>query len=131
MKQLQKKHSPTRSECMKLDKTNAYCANAAMKNIKNDGKNINKTTMTTKIENTLELCGCEDEEITLANGFEDAFLGIASQFNRRFAVYDRAKCIEILAKDMSYDEAEEYFQFNVEGAWVGESTPAFMCFERE
>jgi hypothetical protein len=87
--------------------------------------------MTTKIENTLELCGCEDEEILLANGFEDAFLGIASQFNRRFAVYDRAKCIEILAKDMSYDEAEEYFQFNVEGAWVGENTPAFMCFERE
>ena len=87
--------------------------------------------MTTKIENTLELCGCEDEEIILANGFEDAFLGIANQFNRRFAVYDRAKCIEILAKDISYDEAEEYFQFNVEGAWVGENTPAFMCFERE
>ena len=87
--------------------------------------------MTTKIENTLDYCGCEDEEILLADGFEDAFLGIASQFNRRFAVYDRAKCIEILAKDMSYDEAEEYFQFNVEGAWVGENTPAFMCFEKE
>ena len=85
---------------------------------------------TTKIQNTIDSCGCEDQEITLANGYEDAFVGIATQFNNTFAVYDRAKCIDILAKDMSYDEAEEYFQFNVEGAWVGESTPAFICFER-
>jgi len=31
---------------------------------------------------------------------------------------------------MSHDEAEEYFQFNVEGAYVGKNTPAFICFER-
>ena len=86
---------------------------------------------TTKIQNTIDSCGCEDQEITLANGYEDAFVGIATQFNRTFAVYDRSKCIDILAKDMSHDEAEEYFQFNVEGAWVGESTPAFICFERD
>lgn len=85
---------------------------------------------TTKIQNTIESCLCEDQEIQLADGFEDAFVGIATQFNRTFAVYDRAKCIEILAKDMSHDEAEEYFQFNVEGAYVGENTPAFICFER-
>lgn len=85
---------------------------------------------TTKIQNTIESCLCEDQEIQLADGFEDAFVGIATQFNRTFAVYDRVKCIEILAKDMSHDEAEEYFQFNVEGAYVGENTPAFICFER-
>lgn len=85
---------------------------------------------TTKIQNTIESCLCEDQEIQLADGFEDAFVGIATQFNRIFAVYDRAKCIDILAKDMSHDEAEEYFQFNVEGAYVGENTPAFICFER-
>jgi hypothetical protein len=85
---------------------------------------------TTKIQNAIDSCLGEDQEITLATGYEDAFVGIATQFNRVFAVYDRAKCIDILAKDMSYDEAEEYFQFNVEGAYVGESTPAFICFER-
>jgi hypothetical protein len=85
---------------------------------------------TTKIQNAIDSCLSEDQEITLATGYEDAFVGIATQFNRVFAVYDRAKCIDILAKDMSYDEAEEYFQFNVEGAYVGESTPAFICFER-
>lgn len=85
---------------------------------------------TTKIQNTIESCLCEGQEIQLADGFEDAFVGIATQFNRTFAVYDRAKCIDILAKDMSHNEAEEYFQFNVEGAYVGENTPAFICFER-
>jgi hypothetical protein len=85
---------------------------------------------TTKIQNTIDSCLCEDQEIQLADGYEDAFVGIATQFDRTFAVYDRAKCIDILTKDMSYDEAEEYFQFNVEGAYVGENTPAFLCFER-
>jgi hypothetical protein len=70
----------------------------------------------------------DDEEITLADGFEDAFLGVARQFGKPFAIYDREKCIDILVNrdGMSPEEAEEYFQFNVEGAWVGENTPAFL-----
>jgi len=68
----------------------------------------------------------EDETILLADGFESAFIGIARQFNTAFAVYDRDKCIEILTENMSYEEAEEYFQYNVEGAYVGENTPAFL-----
>lgn len=84
----------------------------------------------TKIQNTIDSCLCEDQEIQLADGYEDAFVGIATQFDRTFAVYDRAKCIETLMKGMSHDEAEEYFQFNVEGAYVGKNTPAFICFER-
>jgi len=69
----------------------------------------------------------EDESILLADGFDEAFIGIARQFTNPFAVYDREKCIEILtANGITEDEAEEYFQFNVEGAYVGESTPAFL-----
>jgi hypothetical protein len=29
-------------------------------------------------------------------------------------------------KDMTSEEAEEYFEFNVQGAYVGENTPAFL-----
>ena len=67
-----------------------------------------------------------EEGVLLADGLEEAFLGIAQQFTLRFAVYDRAKCIEILARDMTEDEAEEYFQFNTQGAYVGDQTPAFL-----
>ncbi len=65
-------------------------------------------------------------EILLADGFESAFLGIGQQFNTYFAVYDKNKCIDILAEEMTEGEAEEYFDFNVVGAYVGEHTPVFI-----
>jgi hypothetical protein len=40
--------------------------------------------------------------------------------------YDYRKVIEIFAEDMEYEEAVEYFDFNVIGAWVGEGTPIFI-----
>ena len=56
----------------------------------------------------------EYEGVVLCDGMEEAFLGIGVQFtNSPIAVYDREKCIEILAKDMTHEEAEEYFEFNV------------------
>jgi hypothetical protein len=70
-----------------------------------------------------------NSEALFADGFEDALLGFASVFTKGpVAVYDRAKCVEILvARDkMTHEEAEEFFSFNVEGAYVGEFTPAFL-----
>jgi len=64
--------------------------------------------------------------VLLADGFEKALIGYGRQFNKELAVYDRAKCIEILARNMPEEEAEEYFEFNVVGAYVGESTPVFV-----
>jgi hypothetical protein len=66
--------------------------------------------------------------IMLADGFEDAFIGIGQQYTRHFAIYDRQKCIDILiSRDgMDEDEAEEYFEFNVVGGWVGHGTPVFV-----
>ena len=63
-------------------------------------------------------------ELLFADGFDEAIIGIARQFSsQEFVAYDRAKCIEILMRDMTEDEAEEYFEFNVIGAWVGPGTP--------
>ena len=67
-----------------------------------------------------------DQEILIADGFDGAFIGIALQFNQPIAIYNRQKCIDILATDMSHVEAEEYFEFNVQGAYVGPNTPAFL-----
>ncbi len=69
-----------------------------------------------------------DEDILIPDGFEEAFVGIATQFNKPIAIFNRQKCIEILCKDMSYENAVEYFSYNVEGAYVGENTPAFLDF---
>jgi hypothetical protein len=87
------------------------------------------TTKTTeKITSCIENHLSYDEEIMLADGFEDAFVGISRRIGSpAFAVYNRDRCIEILCNDgMTQEEAEEYFEFNVAGAYVGDSTPAFI-----
>ncbi len=69
-----------------------------------------------------------NEAALLADGFEDALIGYVQVFSHPpVALYDRNKCIEILMKrdGMTEDDAEEFFEFNVQGAWVGENTPAF------
>ena len=68
------------------------------------------------------------EGALLADGFEDALIGYGYQFNYPIAVYSRKRCINILMDDgiIEYEEATEYFDFNVAGAYVGESTPVFL-----
>ena len=64
----------------------------------------------------------------LADGFEDALIGYVRRFGlESLALYDYEKCIGILMKrdGMGRDEAEEFFEFNVIGAWVGDATPVF------
>ena len=70
-----------------------------------------------------------EDDIMLADGFEEAFVGIVESFGLApRACYDYDKCIQILMRpsDMEYEDAVEYFQFNVEGSYVGEHTPAFI-----
>lgn len=62
-----------------------------------------------------------DEEIICADGFDDAVIGIDSSTMR--LIYSTKLCIGILCKDMSWDDAIDYFNFNVSGAYVGERTP--------
>jgi hypothetical protein len=76
-----------------------------------------------------------NEEALLADGFEDAIVGISERIGREpIVVYDKDKCIEILAAQMTSDDedddpytmAVEYFEFNVIGAWMGDGTPEFI-----
>jgi hypothetical protein len=69
----------------------------------------------------------DDYSILLADGLDEAFIGIGWQFNTPLAVYDRDKCIEILeSQGMTPEEAQEYFYYNTQGAYVGEQTPIFL-----
>lgn len=69
----------------------------------------------------------DDYSILLADGLDEAFIGIGWQFNTPLAVYDRDKCMEILeSQGMTPEEAQEYFYYNTQGAYVGEQTPIFI-----
>ena len=68
-----------------------------------------------------------NEDMLFADGFDDALVGYIERAGMpSIACYDKDKCIEILAKDMTYEEAIEYFYFNTAGAYVGENTPCFL-----
>lgn len=66
-------------------------------------------------------------DLLFADGFDDAILGVAERIGMEPVVaYSTPKIIEILARDMTEDEAVEYFEFNILGAYVGERTPVFI-----
>ena len=68
-----------------------------------------------------------NEDMLFADGFDDALVGYVERAGMpSIACYDKDKCIEILAKDMTHEEAVEYFYFNTAGAYVGENTPCFF-----
>lgn len=66
-------------------------------------------------------------EALLADGFEEALIGHTHGLNI-VAVYDYDKCIQIMMErdEMSIEEAVEFMEFNVVGAYVGEKTPVFI-----
>lgn len=66
-------------------------------------------------------------DLLFADGFDDAILGVAERIGMEAVVaYSTPKIIEILSRDMTEDEAVEYFEFNILGAYVGERTPVFI-----
>ena len=69
------------------------------------------------------------DDILLADGFEEAFLGVSECYGLKpRACYNSSKCLDILVErdGMTLEEANEYFSFNVVGAYAGEYTPAFV-----
>jgi hypothetical protein len=65
----------------------------------------------------------------VADGYDEAVLGIARRCSQPDLIaYDVEKIIEILMTrdDMTYEDAVEFFDFNIAGAWVGEETPIFI-----
>jgi len=60
--------------------------------------------------------------------FDQAIIGVCFGYGQSHKVaYDYEKVIKANMKNgMTYDEAEEYFEHNQVGAYVGEHTPVFI-----
>lgn len=69
----------------------------------------------------------DDPDLLFADGFDNAILGVTIGFNGHVVVYDIKKIISHLMEDgMTHEEAEEYFDFNIAGAYVGGRTPIYI-----
>ena len=81
-----------------------------------------------EVDEFLVTHGADDVEILTCDGFDDAFLGVVERFNQQpLALYDKEKMLSIMVQrdEMTYEQALEFFDYNVQGAWAGEGTPAF------
>ena len=78
-----------------------------------------------------ELAGVDPEILLLEprDVFDTAVLGYVERFGQEtIACYDYDQVMDCLQKDMDMDHssAEEWFSYNIIGAWVGERTPCFL-----
>ena len=65
-------------------------------------------------------------ETMFADGFDDAIIGLDTTGEVFRVIYDRDKMAQRLEEDgMSSEEAWEYLEYNVFGAYVGEGTPIY------
>jgi hypothetical protein len=70
----------------------------------------------------------EVEDVLLAEGLEEAFIGLGERCGQPpIAVYDIDKVIKLLmAEGHDYEEAVEHLEFNVLESWFGDRTPIFI-----
>jgi hypothetical protein len=71
----------------------------------------------------------EVDGLLVADGFDEAVIGKVCRFNDEFLLYDLDKVVEILMRQgCSYEEAVEFWDYNMRGAWVGEATPGYLVW---
>lgn len=69
-----------------------------------------------------------ENEFLFADGFDDAIIGVTYSNGEDVICYSIDKMLDIMVKrdGMTKEEAEEYFDFNVAGAYVGCLTPCYV-----
>lgn len=81
-----------------------------------------KYTMIDRVVNTYL-----DDEFLKADGLDEALIGVCEAEPMKL-VYSKKACIDILmTRDgMTEEDALDFFDFNIQGAYVGERTPIWV-----
>jgi hypothetical protein len=81
-----------------------------------------------KLKEYLEEYYPDYEDLIIFDGLDEAFLGVGFIFTRPVVCYSKDRIISILMdRDcMTYDEAIEFFDFNIAGTYAGEHTPLIL-----
>jgi len=67
------------------------------------------------------------DDLLKIDGFDGAIIGVGERCSQEpLLIYDYNKIIEILMKDMPYEEAVDHCSFNIAGAWMGNQTPIIL-----
>ena len=68
----------------------------------------------------------EEETFLVLDGFDKAIIGVDEK--NMLLIYSVKKCLKILEKDMNYEDAIDYFYYNVVGSCKSEKKP-ILCFD--
>ena len=68
----------------------------------------------------------EYPDLLTLDGFDEAIIGVVERIGLLAVCYDKHKILKILMRDMNYEEAVEYYEFNILGAYMGEHTPVYL-----
>ena len=76
----------------------------------------------------MDLYGDDEPDILFAEGYDEAIAGTVWDGERTRVVYDTELILELLMgrSEMSYEEAVEYFDFNIAGSDMGVYTPLYL-----
>lgn len=68
------------------------------------------------------------DQTMMANGFEEAIIGLDTSGEVFRVMYDIDAIISILIKrdKMTEEDALEHFNYNIQGSYVGEGTPIYV-----
>jgi hypothetical protein len=67
-----------------------------------------------------------EPSLLLADGFDDCIIGLGRRDGEWVAIYSSEMVVQSLARDMPEEAALDYFEFNIEGAYMGPKTPIFV-----
>jgi hypothetical protein len=68
----------------------------------------------------------QEDEPLKADGFNEAIIGQDYEMGRYVYSIERILEILMLRDDMTMDDAMEFFNFNIAGAYVGKMTPLYI-----
>ena len=76
----------------------------------------------------IDLYSDDEPDILFADGYDGAIEGVVWDGERTRVVYRTESILKILMDrdKMTYDEASEYFDFNVAGSHMGVYTPLYL-----
>ena len=73
----------------------------------------------------------EYPDLMVMDGFDGAIIGVVERIGIQAVCYSEKVVIDLLMIEHKMDaqEAHDYMDFNMKGAWVGEHTPFFLKVE--
>ena len=86
------------------------------------------------IDECLEIISEMNEEALYPTDLKGAVLGMVERYGQSpLVLMDTKKCLDIFMErdGMTEEEAREFFEFNVIGAWTGEGTPCFATLIKD